>query len=121
VAGLSHESDLRCQFSRDPRVVGVEKGDEITPSRVDPGVARGGRAFVHLMANAGDTCAIRPKRAGKIIGRAVVDDDDFQGPSTIRDLLGENAVDRSPDHVGTIPDWNYYRDNGHWCGREVST
>ena len=97
--GVEELANLERGFPRKPYVVGVQKGDPFSPSVADGEVSGGGDAQVFLAEKAdGDGAAVRPRsdffeRAGRAVGRPVVDNDEFEGAV----VLGENGVDGAAD------------------------
>ena len=84
--------DLALELSRQPHIVGVEEGDEVSARPGDAFVPRTARAAVALSY---EYDPIRPLRdpQRRIVGRAVVDDDDLEFPVALCEHRGQGRSD----------------------------
>jgi hypothetical protein len=104
---LQQPRHLRLEPARERRVVCVEPGDERSLRERDASVQRGRIAAVRRMDDPDPRIRgrVRVEDRGRVVGRAVVDDDQLPGV----ERLAEDAVDRLPQVRGPVA---HGRDHG---------
>ena len=91
--------DLPAQLLRKPFVVGVEEGDILAAGTADSCVARGGAAFVLLMADVADAWVVEtPHHFFGAIGRSIIHEDDLE----VLVGLAKHAPDRRAHEVCSV-------------------
>ena len=87
----SRKADVTRQPVGGPLVVGVEQGDVVAGDLGQPAVDGAHEAAV-VLADDADALAVGGQHLRRLVGRAVVDDDDLERLG--RPVLGQRAVDR---------------------------
>ncbi len=82
---------------REVEVVGIQKGDPIPAGEGDRGVCRPGKPLM-LQGMVGYFVRVRPNCLRGVVGRTVVDDEDFHGGLG----LHQNAVEALAQRVGPV-------------------
>ena len=97
---LAHERDLLFELVGRPEVVGIKKRDPLALRLPQSAVARQGGAAVALVLDIPDPLVGKRRDDGVgIVGRTVVDDDQFP----VRVGLRQNRPDRLADQRGGVP------------------
>ncbi len=101
------KSDLARQKSRQPAVVGVEKGDEAAAGRTDRDIARRADAAVGLHHELNPRVEGRDRRLElDRVGRAIVDHDDVEIGERLCEHGGERVRDAGAGAEGRNDDRN---------------
>jgi hypothetical protein len=90
------ELDLHPRLVRLPQVVGVTEADQSAARGGDPSVARGSESGMGASQRAYPVHALGDR--GRLVGGAVVDDDDFDGGIVLR----EEALETLAEKVRTV-------------------
>ena len=107
---VAEERELLFELGRLPGVVGVEERDELAAAQTDAEVLRPRLAEL-VGADVADATVgeERPHRVGRVVGRAVVDDDEFP----VRERLREHRLDRDRQEPGVVLRGHDDGDEGH--------
>ena len=97
VGVASQRINCRAEESLGEQIIGVERHDVAAGSRCDSGVAGSGQPGVGL-AHLGDADEIVENLDRLLIGRAVIDDHDFD----VRIARGAHGVDRTEEEVPLV-------------------
>src|SRR5258707_1154551 len=98
------------ELPRSPDVIRIEKGDVLAARGGDPGIPGGAGAEV-LLADDNDSMAVAVQNLRRVVGRAVVDDDDLESGTGLR----QRTVDRVAKKATVVVRRDDDGDRRHGC------